>query len=130
MFWIKQYMKCLLALSTVFSLCSFYLLYVFNLQNKKAAHYFFFSWYIQIQLLHRGPYANITVTELLVCQKYQRHVAYSLCFGYICLPSYKSQNQTSFDTYCLEQHWKKLALTPATIHRVFPIYVLGDCRRI
>lgn len=114
-------MKCLLALSVLFGLCNFYLLYVFNLQSEKEAYYFFSSCYIEIQLLHTGPYANITVTELLACQKYQRHVAYSLCFGYICLPSYKSQKQTSFDTQCLEQHYEKLALTQATIHRVFPI---------
>lgn len=82
-----NYRKCLLALPTVFSLCNSYLLHVFSLQHAKEAYYFFSSFYIETQLLHIGPYANIAVTELLGCQKYQRHVAYSLCFGYVCLPS-------------------------------------------
>lgn len=71
----------------------------------------------------RGPCADVTVRGVLVCQKYQRRVAYSLCFGCVCLPRHKSQNQASFDTYCLKQHWKKLVLTRATIHCVFPTYL-------
>lgn len=114
----------------VFRLCSFCLLYVCNLQYKKAAHYFFLRCSVQIQLLPRGAYANITVRELLVCQKYQRRVAYSLCFGYVCLAGDKSQKQTSFQTWCLERHWQKLALTPATLHRVFPVYIVEDCERL